>query len=98
MASNGPPECDVKVGENRDYVDDYSSSNSDGDAGERAKRRRVTNDYRKLSKLGYDPSVSTNLKHGTSSDSKGTLYFFISTLVLHFLFCLRHQHHQSRVR
>ncbi|XP_049881730.1 lysine-specific demethylase RSBN1L [Pectinophora gossypiella] len=72
MASGGPQESNVKVGENRDISEEYSASNGEGDAGEGSKRRRVTHDYRKLSKLGYDPNVSTNLTHGPSMDSKGT--------------------------
>lgn len=71
MASSGATESHVKVSENRDFTDDYSASNGEGDAGEGTKRRRVNHDYRKLSKLGYDPSVSTNLKHGQSIELKG---------------------------
>ncbi|XP_032524773.2 uncharacterized protein LOC116775876 [Danaus plexippus] len=63
MASN---DSHVKVNENCDILDDCYSSCSETDAGEGTKRRRVTHDYRKLSKLGHDPSVSTNLKHATT--------------------------------
>ncbi|XP_046973881.1 uncharacterized protein LOC124540406 [Vanessa cardui] len=70
MASNDSIESQVKVSENRDTVDDCYSSCSETDAGEGIKRRRVTHDYRKLSKLGYDPSVPTNLKHASTSDFK----------------------------
>lgn len=81
MASNGTTESHVKVGENRDFTDDYSASNGEGDAGEATKRRRVTHDYRKLSKLGYDPSVSTNVKHGQSIELKGISHTYL--LIVH---------------
>lgn len=71
MASNDSIESHVKVSENRDNVDDCCSSPSETDAGDANKRRRVSHDYRKLSKLGYDPSVPTNLKHASSTDFKG---------------------------
>ncbi|XP_045780033.1 lysine-specific demethylase 9 [Maniola jurtina] len=71
MASNDSMESHVKVGENGDFVDDCGNACSDTDAGESTKRRRVTHDYRKLSKLGYDPSVPTNSKQASSGDSKG---------------------------
>lgn len=71
MASNDSIESQVKVGENLDTADDCYISCSETDTGEGIKRRRVTHDYRKLSKLGYDPSMPTNLKHATSSDFKG---------------------------
>ncbi|XP_023941496.1 lysine-specific demethylase RSBN1L [Bicyclus anynana] len=71
MASDDSMESHVKVGENGDFVDDTSNVCSDTDAGESTKRRRVTHDYRKLSKLGYDPSVPTNSKHAPPVDSKG---------------------------
>lgn len=74
MASNCSPETNVKVSENRDSAEDYNSSNSEADAGEAIKRRRVTHDYRKLSKLGYDPSMSLNIKHAPSPDFKGIFY------------------------
>ncbi|KAM3959897.1 LOW QUALITY PROTEIN: uncharacterized protein ACR2FA_006034 [Aphomia sociella] len=71
MASKEPLQSNVKVGENREYTEDYCSSMSEVDAGEGTKRRRVTHDYRRLSKLGYDPSVSTNAKLMQSFDGKG---------------------------
>lgn len=80
MASNGATESHVKVGENRDFTDDYSASNGEGDAGEGTKRRRVTHDYRKLSKLGYDPSVSMNVKHGQSIELKGISHIYLSSI------------------
>ncbi|CAH2060955.1 unnamed protein product, partial [Iphiclides podalirius] len=70
MASKEHIESPVKVSENRDLSEDNCSSSSEADAGEGIKRRRVTHDYKKLSKLGYDPSVSTDSKHA-SSDSRG---------------------------
>ncbi|XP_048486685.1 uncharacterized protein LOC105386526 [Plutella xylostella] len=70
MASSASVESPVKVGENRESPDDYSSSNSEVDAGEGSKRRRVTHDYRKLSKLGYDPSVSSPTKLLVPVESK----------------------------
>lgn len=71
MASKDSDESHVNLSENRDIVINCLNSNSDSEAGEGIKRRRVTHDYRKLSKLGYDPSVPTNLKHAAPSDSKG---------------------------
>lgn len=71
MASSEPLQSHVKVGENHDFADDYCSSNSEADAGEGTKRRRVTHDYKRLSKLGYDPSVSVNAKQAQTSDCKG---------------------------
>ncbi|CAG5058268.1 unnamed protein product [Parnassius apollo] len=70
MASNEHIESHVKVSENRELSEDDCSSSSETDAGEDVKHRRVTHGYKKLSKLGYDPSVSTDSKHA-SSDSKG---------------------------
>lgn len=74
MASNDSKESHVKVGENGDFVDDIGNA-CDTDAGESTKRRRVTHDYRKLSKLGYGPSMPTNMKHASSGDSKGKKYY-----------------------
>ncbi|XP_063543034.1 lysine-specific demethylase RSBN1L [Cydia strobilella] len=71
MASSGPLDSNVKVGENCDNTDDYFSGSSDADAGEATKRRRVTHDYRKLSKLGYDPTMSTTSRQGSTSEPKG---------------------------
>ncbi|KAL0859452.1 hypothetical protein ABMA27_010622 [Loxostege sticticalis] len=71
MASDQPVQSNVKVGENRDFAEDVYGQNSEADAGEGSKRRRVTHDYKRLSKLGYDPSVSTNAKQPQSLDSKG---------------------------
>ncbi|CAH2243720.1 uncharacterized protein LOC120634459 [Pararge aegeria] len=71
MASDDSMESHVKVDENGDFADDSSNACSDTETGEGSKRRRVTHDYRKLSKLGYDPSVPTNLKHASTVDSKG---------------------------
>ncbi|XP_053619301.1 lysine-specific demethylase RSBN1L [Plodia interpunctella] len=71
MASSESLQSNVKVGENRDFVDDYCSPIGEADAGEATKRRRVTHDYKRLSKLGYDPSVSSNAKLLQSSESKG---------------------------
>lgn len=71
MASYDSIESHVKVRENRAIVDDCCSSSSETDAGEANKRRRMSHDNRKLSKLGYDPSVPTNLKHASSTDFKG---------------------------
>ncbi|KAJ2940974.1 hypothetical protein O0L34_g13100 [Tuta absoluta] len=64
-------ESSVKNGENREFSDEFSNTNGDGDAGESGKRRRVTHDYRKLSKLGYDPSMSTQTPVNQSAESKG---------------------------
>lgn len=80
MASNSSPETNVKVSENRDSAEDYNSSNSEADAGEAIKRRRVTHDYRKLSKLGYDPSMSLHIKHAPSPDFKGIFYSYVPTV------------------
>lgn len=63
----------VKVGETLDCVDDYRGSSSEKDAGQAVKRRRISHDYRKLSKLGYGPSVSTEPRHAMSPDSKGNI-------------------------
>ncbi|XP_060807613.1 lysine-specific demethylase 9 [Amyelois transitella] len=71
MASSESVQTNVKVVENRDFADDYISPNSEADAGEGTKRRRVTHDYRRLSKLGYDPSMSSSAKLVQSSDAKG---------------------------
>ncbi|XP_063834922.1 uncharacterized protein LOC135084107 [Ostrinia nubilalis] len=71
MASDQPVQTNVKVSEIRDFADDIYGQNSEADAGEGCKRRRVTHDYKRLSKLGYDPSVSTNAKPPQSLDSKG---------------------------
>lgn len=73
MASNGPLDSHVKVSENCDFGEDYCGANSEADAGEATKRRRVTHDYRKLSKLGYDPTMSTSLKQGSPFEPKGNL-------------------------
>ncbi|GBP26686.1 Round spermatid basic protein 1-like protein [Eumeta japonica] len=67
MASSAPLEASVKFNENRDGSDGNNSSNSETDACDNSKRRRITHDYRKLSKVGYVPSVSSK----QSSDSKG---------------------------
>lgn len=87
MASSESLQSNVKVGENRDFVDDYCSPIGEADAGEATKRRRVTHDYKRLSKLGYDPSVSSNAKLLQSSESKGNhlpipIYTGITTWVL----------------
>jgi hypothetical protein len=82
MASDQPLQSNVKVGENRDFAEDHNGLYNEADAGEGSKRRRVTHDYRKLSKLGYDPSMSTNAKHSQSHDSKGTDYY-TSTVYTH---------------
>ncbi|XP_028160646.1 uncharacterized protein LOC114353038 [Ostrinia furnacalis] len=71
MASDQPVQTNVKASEIRDFADDIYGQNSEADAGEGCKRRRVTHDYKRLSKLGYDPSVSTNAKPPQSLDSKG---------------------------
>ncbi|XP_045539586.1 uncharacterized protein LOC106716681 [Papilio machaon] len=70
MASNEHLESHVKLSENRSLSEDNCNSSSAGDAGEGVKRRRVTHDYKKLCKLGYDPSMSTESTHA-SIDSKG---------------------------
>lgn len=82
MASHWSAESSVKVGENREFADDYSSSNSEADAGEGTKRRRVTHDYRKLSKLGYNTSVSSSPKPQSSSEPKGTYYSYLLKFLL----------------
>ncbi|KAL4712533.1 hypothetical protein ACJJTC_007549 [Scirpophaga incertulas] len=70
MASDQPLQCNVNACENLNFTDEYNGFNSEEEAGEGSKRRRVTHDIKKLLKLGYDPSVSTNSKHH-SHDSKG---------------------------
>ncbi|KPJ04904.1 Round spermatid basic protein 1-like protein [Papilio xuthus] len=70
MASNEHLESHVKLSENRSLSEDNSNSSSAEDAGEGVKRRRVSHDYKKLCKLGYDPSMSTESTHA-SIDSKG---------------------------
>lgn len=82
MASSEEPRLShVKVGETLDYVGDYSGSSSRKEAGNAVKRRRVSHDYRKLSKLGYGPSVSAESEHAMSPDSKGKVPFVVvSTL------------------
>lgn len=82
MASMKHLESLVKVSENRELSEDNSSSNSEADAGEGIKRRRVNHDHKKLMKLGCDPSVSTDSIHA-SSDSKGIIHF--TTLLLNIL-------------
>lgn len=72
MASEEPLQSNVKVCENREFSEEFNGQNYEADAGEGIKRRRVTHDYKRLSKLGYDPSMSTNAKHPQSLDSKGT--------------------------
>ncbi|XP_026760342.2 uncharacterized protein LOC113519434 [Galleria mellonella] len=71
MASKEPLQSNVKVVENREFNEDYSTSIIEIDAGEGTKRRRMTHNYRRLSKLGYDPSMSTNTKLIQSCDGKG---------------------------
>ncbi|XP_038219093.1 uncharacterized protein LOC119837552 [Zerene cesonia] len=70
MASNDTLQSNVKVDEIHDFGDYETSDRSKLDAGEGGKRRRMSHGYRKLSKLGYDPSVPTNLKHATSREFK----------------------------
>lgn len=70
MASNGPVETNVKVHENRDCSIEFNNSISDFDAGENTKRRRVTHDYKKLSKQGYFPSLSAMNKSGSTQESR----------------------------
>ncbi|XP_068624703.1 uncharacterized protein [Battus philenor] len=70
MASNEYLESHVKVSENVSVTEENCSLNSEADAGEGAKRRRMSHDQKKLSKLGYDPSVSTDSKHA-ATDSRG---------------------------
>lgn len=84
MASKKHLESPVKVSENRELSEDNCSSSSEADAGESIKRRRVNHDYKKLSKLGYDPSVSTDSIHA-SSDTKGIIHFI--TILLNILAC-----------
>lgn len=63
----------VKVGENCDYVGKLCGSKSKEDAGDGVKRRRVSHDHRKLSKLGHGPSVSTETRVALSTETKGKL-------------------------
>ncbi|XP_035456675.2 lysine-specific demethylase RSBN1L [Spodoptera frugiperda] len=70
-SSNEARVTNVKVSENRDFVDDYCGSNSLEDAGEGAKRRRTAYDCKTVSQQGCGTSVSTDLKHTPSSESKG---------------------------
>lgn len=71
MASNGSLDSQAKVFANLDLSGDYNNLNCDSDAGDGTKRRRVTHDYRKLSKMGYDPSVSSGGKLTPPLESKG---------------------------
>ncbi|KAG6446633.1 hypothetical protein O3G_MSEX004538 [Manduca sexta] len=70
-SSNEARVSHVKVSGNRDFGNDCYESNGEGDAGEGTKRRRVAHDYRKLSKLGYDPSVSNESRLTPSCESRG---------------------------
>lgn len=70
-SSNEARVTNVKVSENRDFMDDYCGSNSLGDAGEGAKRRRTAYDCKTVSQQGCGTSVSTDLKHTPSSETKG---------------------------
>ncbi|CAH0697610.1 unnamed protein product [Spodoptera exigua] len=70
-SSNEARVTNVKVSENRDFMDNYCGSKSLGDAGEGAKRRRTTYDCKNVSQQGCGTSVSTDLKHTPSTESKG---------------------------
>lgn len=61
----------VKVEENRDCIVDYCSSSSERDAGEGAKRRRVTQDHKRLMKLGCGSSMSSDSIIIPGIESKG---------------------------
>lgn len=61
----------VKVDENREFATNYCSSGGEGDAGEGNKRRRVSHDYRKLSKLGYGSSMSNDSRLIPGNETKG---------------------------
>lgn len=87
MASDQPLQSNVKVSDNQEFAEDFYGQNSEADAGEGTKRRRVTHDYKRLSKLGYDPSVSTNAKHPQSLDSKGTDHSITTHKLLLHLLC-----------
>lgn len=80
-SSNEARVTNVKVSENRDFVDDYCGSNSLEDAGEGAKRRRTAYDCKTVSQQGCVTSVSTDLKHTPSSESKGTISFYMYLLI-----------------
>ncbi|XP_047519472.1 uncharacterized protein LOC125059206 isoform X1 [Pieris napi] len=70
MASKDSLQSHVKVSGNHDCSEYTNGEKAGADAGEGIKRRRSSQGCRKLSKLGNDQSVPTNLKHATSRDFK----------------------------
>lgn len=72
MASKDFLQSDVKVGENHDCNEYTNGEKAGADAGEGIKRRRTGQGCRKLSKMGNDLSVPSNVNHTTFRDFKGT--------------------------
>lgn len=83
MASSEEPRLlHVKVGENRDYVDDYRGSGIGGGAGRTIRRRRPSHDFCKLPKLRNVPSMSTEERHALYTDSKGIVVVYIPNYLI----------------
>lgn len=73
----------VRVGENRNYIDDYRGSGIGGGTGRIVHHRRPSHDFSKLPKMGNGPSVSSEEIHAPFTDSKGIALLYIPNYLIH---------------
>lgn len=78
MASSEEPGLSRrKIGENREYADDFRGSGIGGGAGGGIQHHRPSHDFNKVLKLGNGPSMSTEERHALYKDSKGIVVIYI---------------------